>query len=387
MDNGTRGYLQGLLAARSQKGSAFSAESLHPEDLDPQARPQTDDVLSRVDKILQQMPPEDVPDPDEFRRACKLFLSQAEPALRKLDRDPAAPLDAAEMLSLEAVIKVDGTRPTLLVRNDTINPDHPLAGAWRDTFYSVRDSMRKRAAAVGRIGPSDAGASRYFGTGWLVDCQKGLVLTNRHVLNGIPATTRTAEGSRFAKDSVIIDFAAEANSLVTRSFPIVEGTPSGIDGLDIAVLRIADGVGCTELPKPIPVSTDLAGPKGEMSSFCLIGFPGRPAQTSGAAGGVDWDWINATLFGNRYGVKRIAPGIAHRPLGTITADTRNWVFGHDATTLGGSSGSPVLAWRDADFAGFGIHFGGTTIKENLAHAMGQCRDRLVQLGIPIKDPE
>jgi hypothetical protein len=370
---------------------------LHSEDLDPKARPQTDDVLSRVDKVLQKMPSEDVPDRDEFERAYKIFMSQAEPALRKLDKDPTAALDHGEMLCLEAVIKVDGTRPTLLVRDDTIDPEHPLAGAWRDTFYSVRDSMRQIAAAVGRIGPANASASRYFGTGWLVDGQKGLILTNLHVLTGMQMTipeamTRTAGGFRFDKDSVIIDFAAEANSLVTKSLPLVEATvPSGIEGsgllgLDLAVFRIADVAGNIQLPQAIPVSTDLAGPTGQMSSFCLIGFPGRPQETSGTVGGVDWDWVNGTLFGNRYGVKRIAPGIAHRPLGTVAGDTRRWAFGHDATTLGGSSGSPVLAWRDSDFAGFGIHFGGTTIKENLAHAMGQCRDRLVQLGVPVIDP-
>src|ERR1039457_6066843 len=126
MDNGTRGYVQGLLAARSRAGSGFAPESLHSEDLDPKARPQTDDVLSRVDKVLQKMPSEDVPDRDEFERAYKILMSQAEPALRKLDKDPTAALDHGEMLCLEAVIKVDGTRPTLLVRDDTIEPERPL---------------------------------------------------------------------------------------------------------------------------------------------------------------------------------------------------------------------------------------------------------------------
>jgi hypothetical protein len=41
------------------------------------------------------MPPEDARDLDEFRRAYKIFLRQVEPALRKLDRDSAGPLDAS----------------------------------------------------------------------------------------------------------------------------------------------------------------------------------------------------------------------------------------------------------------------------------------------------
>jgi hypothetical protein len=100
--------------------------------------------------------------------------------------------------------------------------------------------------------------------------------------------------------------------------------------------------------------------------------------------GVDWDWVTQTLFGNRFGVKRLAPGIAHKPLGQIPQDTRNWVFGHDATTLGGSSGSPVLAWRDKGCDAFGVHFAGATVDKNLAHALAQCVEPLKKLGVPIR---
>jgi V8-like Glu-specific endopeptidase len=70
----------------------------------------------------------------------------------------------------------------------------------------------------------------------------------------------------------------------------------------------------------------------------------------------------------------------HRPLGIISADAKKWVFGHDATTLGGNSGSPVLAWKNGGF-GFGLHFPGTVTASNYAHATAKCVDQFKALGI------
>lgn len=117
-------YLQGLLAARSRVGAGFSAEAAQPAG-DSEGRPHTDDVLHRVEQVLQKMPPDELENPEDFRRAYEIFLTHAEPALRKLDAAPAAPLSVNEVLALEAVIKVDGSRPTLVIHDDTIDPEHP----------------------------------------------------------------------------------------------------------------------------------------------------------------------------------------------------------------------------------------------------------------------
>lgn len=396
MSDGTH-YLRRLVAARSRApGLATESASLElPAAPEP---PAANDLLQRVDQILKTMPADEVGNPDEFRRALTTFLGEADRTLHKLEEDPEAPLDGGEQLALEAVIRTDGSRPTLLVRGDTINPSHPLALTWRDTLFSVRDTVRARAAAVGRIEPANGSPTRFFGTGWLVDAS-GLVLTNLHVLHAmlesIPnAMFRVGANFRVLKGAAFIDFAAEDGSLVRKRFAIVEARPSGIDGpklerLDAAVLVIepVQGAHAAPMPTPIPVLADLAGPTGAMSSFCVIGFPGPPETTSGVVDGVDWDWVTRTLFGNRFGVKRLAPGLTHKPLGQITGDAHQWVFGHDATTLGGSSGSPVLAWRDTGFSGFGLHFAGATIDKNLAHALAQCRDTLTTLGVPVRDPD
>jgi endonuclease G len=64
------------------------------------------------------------------------------------------------------------------------------------------------------------------------------------------------------------------------------------------------------------------------------------------------------LFGGIYGVKRFSPG-------RISAmQTDAWAFSHDATTLGGSSGSVVI---DLETGGaVGVHFSGTLERANYA---------------------
>jgi hypothetical protein len=169
---------------------------------------------------------------------------------------------------------------------------------------------------------------------------------------------------------------------------IVEAVPSGIDGpqfarLDAAVLRIEPADGDPDPPAAIPVLPDQDGPRGNLSSFCAVGFPAPPSFSGGLHEGVDWTWVNGTLFGNRYGVKRLAPGTAHKPLGSLAGDPRHWVFGHDLTTLGGNSGSPLLTWLAPPHGGFGLHFAGASVDTNIAHAVAACAAELRNLGVPV----
>jgi V8-like Glu-specific endopeptidase len=394
-------YLRRLVAARTRaKKAGLAAESVKADDVGAEEPPHTDDVLGRVEGVMRHMPADDIRDPDEFERALKTFLHHADRGLRTLDRDPWASLDRDASFAVEAVIRTDGTRPSLLVKNGTVDPDHPLARDWRDTLFAVRDKLRGRIAAVGRVEPATPGSNNFFGTGWLVDKGKGLVLTNLHVLEAMwrrmpNAMLKNSNGSfRVLEGAAFVDFAAESGSLVKKRFRITEATPSGIDGsgfarLDAAVLRIEPIAGdnpSPALPEPIPVISDTDGPQGNLTSFAVIGFPGPPPFTSGVHEGVDWMWVNATLFGGRFAVKRLAPGQAHKPLGTLAGDSKPWVFGHDATTLGGSSGSVVLAWLNQDTGGFGLHFAGASLDTNCAHAIAQIQDRLKQLGVPVQNP-
>lgn len=395
-------HLRGLVGARAKaRRQGLEVESARSEEMIDAEPPHPNDILDGVQSVLRQIPADEIENPDDFERALQIFLAQADRAARKLTRDPAAPLNRNESFALEAVIRTDGTRPSLLVQRGTVDPDHPLAGGWRDTLMAVRNDLRDRVAAIGRIEPANGTGKNFFGTGWLVDAGQGLVLTNLHVLEAMwsrlpNAMLRGNDGSyQLLPGAAFIDFAGESGSLVKNRFPIEKAIPSGIDGtgfarLDLAVLKIkttdASGAPSAHLPTPIPVVADTDGPQGNLSSFCVVGFPGPPPFTSGVHEGVDWIWVNTTLFGGRFGVKRLAPGQAHRALGSLDGDPKQWVFGHDATTLGGSSGSPVLAWLDSDKGGFGLHFAGASVDTNCAHAIVQLRDRLQELGVAVQDP-
>jgi hypothetical protein len=352
------------------------------------------EILARVDKAMKAIPPDEMDDPDEFRRALEILYSNAEPAIDRLNADPGASLSPQDTFALEAIIKTDGSRPTLLLRNNLPPDNHPLAGRWGNNLIAQRETIRAAAAAIGRIEPDRPSGRNFFGTGWLVDLEKGLALTNVHVVDAFmrrASTLAEASNGRIrVLDGVYIDFVAETQSEAQNRYRVVEAIPSGIEGdgfdrLDIAVLKIEPMEGSQKIEQAIKVVADLDGARGNQNSICVIGYPGEPQQTSGIIEGVDWGWVNATLFGRRYGLKRIAPGVVHKPLGFHHHDTKRWIFGHDATTLGGCSGSPVIAWLDGG-GSFGIHFAGASVDTNFAHAAAKCVEQLKRLGVPMVEP-
>jgi serine protease len=74
------------------------------------------------------------------------------------------------------------------------------------------------------------------------------------------------------------------------------------------------------------------------------------------------------IFNVSYGRKYVSPGAIES-----TADgDRRWVFSHDATTLGGSSGSCVVSIADP-LGVVGLHFGGSTLTANYAHSLAAVR--------------
>jgi hypothetical protein len=380
--------LRRLVTERSRADrTGVTLESVPVEETAP---PGAAEVTGRVERAACYMAqPQDVDDRD-FRRALDLWLRTTDRAARRLDNNPHAPLPPDEVYALEAVVRADGTRPSLLVRNGVVDPRQPLAAGWTEQLTAAGEELNRAIAATGRIEPAHPSGTDFFGTCWVVDHRNGLVLTNRHVLQvmveRLPHTVaRTTTGFRVF-DGAFVDFAAESGSADIRRYRVVEATPSQVNGtnfarLDAAVLRIEPlPDGPSDVPDALTVSADPDGPLGRLASYCIVGYPAQPVYESGTIEGVDWAWVTRTLFGNVYGVKRLAPGMTHRPLGSLPRDRRRWVFGHDATTLGGNSGSPALAWTDS---AFGLHFAGRSIDTNYAHAVSAITTELRALGVPI----
>ena len=364
--------------------------TLESVPLEEAAPPGAAEVTGRVEQAARHLAERQDVDDRDFRRALDLWLRTTDRAARRLDDNPDAPLPPDEVYALEAVVRADGTRPSLLVRNGVVDPVQPLAAGWTGQLAAAGDRLTRAVAAIGRVEPTHPSGSDFFGTCWVVDDRNGLVLTNRHVLDAMVerlphAVARTTAGFRVF-DGAFVDFAAESGSADVRRYRIVEATPSEVNGtrfarLDAAVLRIEPlPDGPQDVPDALTVSADPDGPLGRLASYCIVGYPAQPVYASGTIEGVDWAWVTRTLFGNVYGVKRLAPGMTHRPLGSLPGDKRRWVFGHDATTLGGNSGSPALAWTDS---AFGLHFAGRSIDTNCAHAVSAITTELRALGVPI----
>jgi serine protease len=360
--------------------------------------PHPDDVLQRVSQIIQRMPGSEMGDPVGFQLALQSLFEHGERALIKLDNfDEMARsgVTSDEMASLEAVVIVDGSRPSFLLADGLPPEDHPFLGMWRDEMTDHRETVQTLARAVGRVQPTGGHASKFIGTATIVDSANGYALTNYHVVDDARskwAVPMIQSGNRLRIPSGLeIDFVGEASRLDQNRFRVVEailpqGFGRGMGNLDAALLRLEPlPGGNSSLPEQVPVLDSRAAfAGGDVRSLIVIGFPG-PARPGGFKkdAEVDWAFVTNTLFGNRFGFKRIAPGKFSEPLGFDAHDVSRSVFGHDATTFGGASGALLSAWEDTGAPIFGVHFGGWTLEANAAIAIAQAATALRNIGVPI----
>ena len=266
-------------------------------------------------------------------------------------------------------------------------------GKWNGSVSAALASgSAKLAKSVGRIQPVGGHASKFSGTGTLVKADPGLVLTNYHVIQHAKnrfGVAMTPAGDHWKVDGDLeIDFAGEAGSSDEQRFRIIEvrfpqGSGETFAGIDAAICRIVphNGDTTTVMPKPAEVlSANDDYINGSITSLALIGFPAPPQFDNQD---VDWDWVVRTLFGYRFGVKRLAPGLFTEKLGNNQNDTKKLAIGHDATTFGGASGSLVAAWLDNKTPAFALHFGGLTRKGNYALSFKAAQAALAAIGVPV----
>lgn len=368
------------------------------EAVAPAAAVHPSDVLARVDAVLAHMPADEVGDEQQFKKALQTLIEYGEPALQKLAR-PAAPsasgMTPDHLASLEAIVVADGSRPSFLLREGgNFEHGHPFLGDWRDDMLGFASTLQVLAGSVGRVQPANGNAALFVGTGVLVDRDKGLVLTNYHVVD--EARTNFGIGMQGADrilrvtGDLVIDFDGETgttsrNRFRVKEVQLPEGFGRGFAGLDAAVLRIEEfDPAESKLPAKVPtLSADADYANGASSTLVTVGFPGPPEAVTPMGTTVDWTFVIKTLFGNRFGVKRVAPGRFMQGPGTIAGDGFGRVLTHDATTFGGASGSLVFAWNDQGSPAFGLHFSGATLSANNALSLHKAANALRQIGVPL----
>jgi serine protease len=311
-----------------------------------------------------------------------------ESAARGLSGDlggPDAHLPFEQVMALEALVRLTD-RPAYAVRGGVISVDAALDPEWSGTLQLF--DVAGFAASVGRIDLDGA----HVGTGSVV--APGVIMTNRHVLEALAEEVSGPNGASwiFSRGDPSIDFSDIADGskrfALTRVIAAGATPTSGLvrfTTLDMVLLE-AESQNDAGLPLPSKLSlADASDVSGQIHDVVTMGYPARPSTASMRDPVTNLfrpDVMNRLqqIFGLNYGRKYLAPGRIDLIRGQPRGDTHKWVFAHEATTLGGNSGSPVAAL--AELAVHGLHFAGATLVGNYAHSLSAVKasGRLPQLG-------
>lgn len=296
-----------------------------------------------------------------------------------------------------------GQRPSFPIIDSEIQLDGSLAdpAGWDSLLAqpAVRKALKLRLGGVGMI--MDDGTMA-LGTGFVVAPQ--LVMTNRHVVERIFDLESTAGPPRFRVENArwLIHFSRDAGITTTATQSVralIKGlcfvTPEQIlvptpaeacrfSQVDLALLRIEPLKGA-ELPV---VPTDWTTPLMTKPPILVVGHP-CDNEDYRAKYDAERDEISVSfdeVFGNQWQCKHASPGygMPYFVLDRTGQEQGSSRFHpecgyiHDASTLGGNSGSPVLTLL-GEHRAIGLHFWGqaTTSPDqvaNLAHVLGAVLD-------------
>jgi endonuclease G len=279
-----------------------------------------------------------------------------------------------QALALETIVLRVG-RPVLEVANDDYLVDGPESTIWetRLSHATVRAALRNVIPAVGRIEVTNHPDLTWIGTGWLI--ADDVVVTNRHVA-GEFATLKMASGGsrsfvfkrgwpdRKVEMAASIDFRRELRNNAPRTFVVKDVLHiEDDDGPDFAFLRVerAGSAG--------PLSPSLRPATAAASAEQFVATIGYPAADSR----IPEQDLMTRLFGDKYNVKRLAPGQVQKLTDGLVM--------HDCSTLGGNSGSPIIDLTTGEV--LGLHFSGIFLKENRGVPIGYVTSRLQKVLTPL----
>lgn len=274
---------------------------------------------------------------------------------------------------LESLVRLTD-RPVLKIIDDGISEADPLfaEGGWGHLLID-QPVLPRVAKAVGRINLNGS----HIGTGFVV--ADDVIMTNRHVLEAIGEEVATTAGRRwiFPYGTPYIDFSERGidgpmYEITGVQFAGSNGTHGRVDfnNLDLACLRVKASSGFPQALETLtPASHVTLQPDTRIFVMGYPAAPGANAFIDPRTGQPSRDIGRrlANLFGVDYGRKYLSPGvIAIQAGGLAREDPRKWVMVHDATTLGGNSGSLVVAIQGQGEV-VGLHFAGMPLTGNFAH--------------------
>jgi len=257
-------------------------------------------------------------------------------------------LTDAEMDALEAIV-LPKNRPVVFVRGDSYDDvDDP----WQKLNpVEVKAGIARWFPSIGRIEVPNLPLVPYGGTGFVVG--KRLVMTNRHVAKlfssglGLKIVYNIGDSA--------INFRRQIDTGSDRSsYAEVLGVELIHPYWDMALLRVAD------LPDDKILSLSTKKPEDlEGKDIVAVGYPAK-------------DWrsdleLQDRIFQGQYNVKRLQPGVLRGRADIRSFENVVSAVTHDASTLGGNSGSAILEVQTQNV--IALHFAGEYLKANYAVPM------------------
>ncbi len=303
-------------------------------------------------------PDADAIDREGFESLGPGNVAAAEAGLQKLAEDRVQEITPSEMLGLEAIV-LPRNRPVALGRGDSYDD---LDGPW----VSLNDDVIKKRIAsllplIGRVEVPSSPILPYAGTGFVVG--QGLIATNRHVAQlfsqGRGLTIRYRAGD------AAIDFKRQIDApdddrtayLSVRAVEMIHPY------WDMALLRVDD------LPTDRMLRLSVKSPEELVDhNVVVIGYPARDERNDVA--------LQDRIFNRTYNVKRLQPGVIRARAKIQSFENTVNALTHDASTLGGNSGSAVIEVDSGEVVA--LHFAGEYLKANYAVPMHElARDSRV----------
>jgi hypothetical protein len=297
----------------------------------------------------------------------KRLLEVGASALETLRTEgPDAALTAEAQLGIEAIVSV--ARPALMMQDGGFSDPPP---PWDEILEPYRESIKSTAASVGRIGVPGLPQVPYAGTGFMV--AEDVVMTNCHVAMVFSQSGSEGDWSLRTGLEPNLDFVEDPDAQRTD---VASGADVRIDDvigihptLDLALLRVTPlGNG---VAKPLTVMSHDPGPLAGRNLY-VLGYPAPDHRNNPT--------VQRSIFGDRYFVKRLQPGAVMAPPPGATVRVKPCSMGaepgdvlfHDASTLGGNSGSCVVD-LDSNRV-IGLHYGGQYMHYNVAVALWRLVD-------------
>jgi endonuclease G len=320
--------------------------------------------LKRLHAMLKQVAPknavEELPRPAVAESSLESLTpdSGVESGIRKLAENRLNDLTDHEQFALEAIV-LPKTRPVVFVRGNSYDD---IPAPWDSLNPAdVKAGISKLLPAIGRIELPLSPLIPYGGTGFIVG--NGRLMTNRHVA----ALFSQGLGNRikYQTGGAAVDFKHQIDTPESDHSTLL--TVRGVELVhpfwDMAILNV-DG-----LPDANMLKLSVKSPEEMLDrDVVVIGYPARDDRNDLA--------LQDKIFDAKYYVKRLQPGKIQVRSKIRSFENMVNAVTHDASTLGGNSGSAVIDVKTGEVVA--LHFGGVYLKANYGVPMYElARDRRV----------